>query len=176
EEWESLPWTIVLPPTVYGPRDVDVYELFKLARRGLRLFYGNREQWISTIYVDDLIRGMALAATQDAAVGRAYFFTDDTPTTWADFQGLMAGLRRFPSLGLDLGRGAADLAGVFGELLTSLDGKARVLNRQKARLNHAEAWLFDGSRARAELGFRARVSQLEGVRRTDAWYRDEGWY
>ena len=34
---------------------------------------------------------------------------------------------------------------------------------------------FDISRARAELGFSPAVSLREGIRRTLAWYRQEGW-
>lgn len=176
EAWDTLPWTIASPVAVYGPGDVDVFELFRLGRRGLKLFYGNRDQVVSTIYVDDLIRGLVLAATKEAAIGRSYFLAEETATTWGAFQNAIARLRSFPSLTLDLGAGAADLAGTLGELATRFDGKARVLNRQKAQLNRAEAWLFDGARARAELGFEARVSRAEGIPRTDAWYRAAGWY
>jgi nucleoside-diphosphate-sugar epimerase len=30
-----LDWTVVRPPAVYGPRDTEMFELFKLARRGV---------------------------------------------------------------------------------------------------------------------------------------------
>ena len=176
EAWDTLPWTLALPVAVYGPGDVDVFELFRLGRLGLKLFYGNRNQVMSTIYVDDLIRGLVLAATKEAAIGRSYFLAEESTTTWGAFQDAIARLRRLPSLTLDLGAGAADLAGALGELATKLDGKPRVLNRQKAQLNRAEAWLFDAARARAELGFQTRVSRAEGIPRTDAWYRAAGWY
>ena len=34
---------------------------------------------------------------------------------------------------------------------------------------------FDTTRARTELGFAPKVDLREGIRRTIAWYRDEGW-
>jgi len=34
---------------------------------------------------------------------------------------------------------------------------------------------FDISRARAELGFAPKLSVREGIARTLAWYRQEGW-
>ena len=38
----------------------------------------------------------------------------------------------------------------------------------------AADWSCDTSRARAELGFAARISLVEGMRETAAWYRAEG--
>jgi dihydroflavonol-4-reductase len=34
---------------------------------------------------------------------------------------------------------------------------------------------FDTTRARTELNFRPRVTLRDGIRRTLAWYRAEGW-
>jgi nucleoside-diphosphate-sugar epimerase len=34
---------------------------------------------------------------------------------------------------------------------------------------------FDITRARTELGYRPQVELRDGIRRTIAWYRDQGW-
>jgi uncharacterized protein YbjT (DUF2867 family) len=48
----GLDWTIVRPPAIYGPGDLEMLELFKLAKKGLALMpRGGR---ISLIEVGDL--------------------------------------------------------------------------------------------------------------------------
>jgi nucleoside-diphosphate-sugar epimerase len=84
---KDVPVTIIRPPAVYGPGDVDAFELFRWAARRLNLFYGNRDVMMSYVYVDDLVRGMREAAAHDAALGKGYFLCDGEPRTWGLFQG-----------------------------------------------------------------------------------------
>ncbi len=82
---DALPWTIIRPPAVYGPAEVDMFNLFKAAHSGVNLFFGNRTQRASAVDVDDLLDGMVLAAQAEAARGRAYFFTDGERTPGSRF-------------------------------------------------------------------------------------------
>jgi nucleoside-diphosphate-sugar epimerase len=50
----KFPWTIFRPPAVYGPGDREMLPVLKLARRGLVMPPGPREQKLSLIHVDDL--------------------------------------------------------------------------------------------------------------------------
>jgi 2-alkyl-3-oxoalkanoate reductase len=52
-------WTVLRPPAVYGPGDVEMRPLFDLARRGVLLRPGPRHQTLSLIHVDDLCRAVA---------------------------------------------------------------------------------------------------------------------
>ena len=67
-EASGLQWTIVRPPAVYGPRDVDMFELFKTAKMGVvPLPPGGAT---SIIHASDLARLLvALAVDRDARRG-----------------------------------------------------------------------------------------------------------
>lgn len=171
----ALPWTMIRPPTVYGPGDVDNFELFRLATRGLNVFYGNRERMMSFVYVDDLVRGMRAAADSDATLGKGYFLCDGTPVTWDAYQRHIVAASGRRARDIDLPEFLVDLTAVFGELATRIDKKPRLFNRQKAILGHQEAWTCRHDTARAEFGYRPEVTLPEGVRRTFEWYRREGW-
>ena len=175
-EASGIPWSIVRPGGVYGPGDVDYFELFRSTAKGLNLFYGNRQRWMSVIYVDDCISGIVAAAHDEAAIGEGYFLTDDEPITWQTFQQSIVDINDRRVLTLDLPEKVVDVAAIAGELLSRIDGKPRLLNRQKAAMGAQEAWLGSGSKAREQLGFSARVRVGEGVRLTDRWYRDNRWY
>ena len=66
-------------------------------------------------------------------------------------------------------------AGAGGELLTAIDNKPRLINRQKAMLDAQQAWLCSSDAARADFGFVPRVAMAEGTRRAYQWYVENKW-
>ena len=75
EESAGVPWTILRPSGVYGPGDVDYFNLFKSAMHGWNVFFGNRNRCMSVIYVDDCVRGILEAAQHEESAGKGYFLT-----------------------------------------------------------------------------------------------------
>src|SRR5262245_31753721 len=82
---DRVPWTILRPGGVYGPGDVDYFNLFKSITGGLNVFFGNRDRWFSGVYVDDCVRATVEAALAPSAKSRGYFVCDGVPTTWGRF-------------------------------------------------------------------------------------------
>jgi nucleoside-diphosphate-sugar epimerase len=171
---DSVPWTIIRPPSVYGPNDVDFLELFRLAGRGLNVFYGNRDRPMSFVYVEDLVAGTLAAARSDATRSKGYFLCDGVALTWGQFQAHVVSAVGKRVLELNLPEFSLDLAGVFGEFATKLDKKPRLLNRQKAMLAK-QAWMCTHAQARSDFGYAPSVTVEDGIPRTHAWYRDQKW-
>ena len=171
----ALPWTILRPAGVYGPGDVDYFELFKSIERGINVFFGNRERSFSSVYVDDVVRATLSAVETPATRSRGYFVCDGRPVTWGAFQDeiVRASGRRVRTL--DLPGALVDLAALGGEVLTRLDKKPRLFNRQKALMGAQEAWTCTHEALHADTGYAPRVDLSEGVARTLAWYRAERW-
>ncbi len=65
--------------------------------------------------------------------------------------------------------------GRAGELLTRLDGKVRLLNRQTAIMGHQQGWTCTSGAAREDFGFSPHMNLRDGVERTFAWYKENGW-
>jgi len=175
-ESNGIPWTIVRPCAVYGPGDVDHFTLFQAAALGVNLFYGNREHRASWIYVDDCVRGIIEAARHDNTAGKGYFLAHEPPSTWAAFQAEVVRAIGKPVRTLDLPEQAVWIAALAGEVASRIDGKARLLNLQKARLGAQSAMTCSGDAARRDFGFRAEVALPEGIRRTHQWYAGHDWY
>ena len=72
---------MIRPPVVYGPRDVDVYQVFKAAASGAQLRIGRLESYFSFIYVADLVDGLILAGQRPAAVRGTYFLANPSPVS-----------------------------------------------------------------------------------------------
>jgi nucleoside-diphosphate-sugar epimerase len=169
-----VPWTIVRPSSVYGPRDRQFLPVFRFASRGLFLQATEPATPFTFIYIDDLARGVVLAAADEQAADRTMFLGHPDPLT-AD--GLLKQLatvfgrryrpRRVPRLALR----AAALAGECSWLL----GLEPMLDHARLAELDAEGFVCAVDRARELLGFTAVVPLQEGVERTARWYRNQGW-
>lgn len=170
-----VPITIVRPPTVYGPRDVDCFEIFRMIKNGFNLYYGNAKKYTALIYVADLVDGLIRAATSRQAVNRAYFICNDEALTWRAFQTAIKKVMKKKTLTIYLPAWTTWVAVFFGELLMKCTKRAVILNREKAKLGRPPFWIASNKRARRELRFAPKYSLEEGLELTWRWYRDNGW-
>jgi nucleoside-diphosphate-sugar epimerase len=176
EESAGVPWTIVRPSAVYGPGDVDYFNLFKSAMRGWNVYFGNRDRCMSMIYVDDCVRGTLLAAQHENSVGKGYFLTSDNQATWEQFQSEVVRVVDRSVRTVDLPEQLVTIAALGGELASRIDKKPRLLNLQKAKMGAQQAWTCVGDAARRDFGFTTEVDLTEGIRRTHEWYVANDWY
>ncbi len=176
EESADLPWTILRPSGVYGPGDVDYFNLFKSAMLGWNVYFGNRQRLMSLIYVDDCVRGILEAAQHPNSINRGYFLTSEEQVTWEQFQSEVVRAVGRPARTVDLPEQLISIAALGGELATRFDKKPRLLNLQKAKMGAQQAWTCVGDAARRDFGFSAEVDLAEGIRRTHDWYEANDWY
>jgi len=170
-----VPITIVRPPTVYGPRDLDCFEIFRMIDKGINLYYGNAKKYTSLIHVEDLVRGMIQAATSKQAVNRAYFLCNDQAVTWKEFQTAVKKVMRKRALTLYVPSFTTRIAVFFGELSMKFTKRPVILNREKAKLGRPSYWIASNKRARRELRFNPEYSMEEGLAMTWRWYKQNGW-
>jgi nucleoside-diphosphate-sugar epimerase len=170
-----VPWTIIRPPTVYGPAEVDAFALFKAAKSGVNLFFGNEDKLTSAVYVDDLVQAMIDAAQSERTIGRGYFIDDGVAYTWREFQKHVLAAVGARTLRVNLPSFLVSAASIAGELMTAVDKKPRLMNRQKALMGAQQAWLCSSDAAREDFGFRPTVDIAEGTRRAYRWYVENKW-
>jgi nucleoside-diphosphate-sugar epimerase len=171
----GLPYTILRPGGVYGPADVDYFKLFELADRGWNLFFGNRLRSFSKIYVDDAVDAIVAASRAEATAFRDYFLCDGAPVTFEAFQAEISRQAGRRVRELDLPGFLSTWAALGGELLSRLDGKPRLFNRQKAIMGAQDAWTCDPSTLWRDLKMQPRFNLEAGVAEAYRWYRSEGW-
>lgn len=176
ETQSEIPWTIIRPGGVYGPGDVDYFELFKQVEKGMTIYFGNRDRWFSAVYVDDVIDAVLKASTSDGAKNKGYFICDGKPVTWQQFQTKLIELSGKTKVRqIDLPEFLVPMAALGGELLTSLDRKPRVMNRQKAIMGKQKAWICTHEAANRDFGYAPAFDLDAGIVKTFEWYRREGW-
>lgn len=172
---DRIPAVIVRPCAVLGPRDRDFLTLFRLAERGLLVYPGVRDHWLSVLHVDDVVAGLLAAAGCEQALCRTYFFASGEPVQWRSLgQSIERAVGR-RARHLNIPSPVVRAVSVAGEWVGRLTDTASIANLSKAALSRNEFWVCSGSRARRELGFGESRSLPDAVRATYYWYRQHGW-
>ena len=171
----TLSWTIVRPCSVYGRFDRDFLRLFQFARRGLVVYPGVRQHWLSLLHVDDVVDGLMAAARTKAAERRLYFLSSKQPVQWVELGREIARAAGSPAWHLNVPGALVSAAAHIGDLAGRFTVETPLLNSNKAALSRHPYWVCDGARAEAELGWRQTRSLPDALRDTYLWYEQSGW-
>ncbi len=171
----QLPVTILRPPTVYGPRDTDVFEVFKNVKAGVNLKVGSHDPVVSIIDVHDLARGIILAAESDRSTGEIYNICNDDPCNWSEVVELLQKIMHKKVLNIPIPYSLAYGFGGVMELVAKIQGKPSILSRQKIREVNAGYWAFSNRKIKEQLGFETQISLEDGLREAYQWYVENGW-
>lgn len=169
----DLEVVVLRPAGVYGPRDTDVYLLFRLAARG----------WmpeppeggpLQPAYARDVARAVVRACAAPAGFG-PHPVAEPRAYGWSEVQALLEEavgrrVRRIPVPGPVL-----EMAGMAAEAMGRLAGEAPEFDRRRARDLSRHAWTCDPRPTEQALGWEARTPLAEGMKETVAWYRRQGW-
>jgi nucleoside-diphosphate-sugar epimerase len=170
-----LPWTIIRPPAVYGPRDREFFRLFKAASLGVAPIFGAGDQEMSLVFGPDLAEAIAEAGASAKAVGRSYYAAHPVVTTHADFVRSIARVMghrvRMIPIPLLVGRGALQISGAIAHLMN----RPTVLNADKANEIFQPAWTCDPAHLERDVGWHAAHDLEAGIARTLEWSRQAGW-
>jgi nucleoside-diphosphate-sugar epimerase len=180
----ELPWTIVRPPAVYGPRDVELRRVFTFARFGIRLVFGDGKQELSLIHVTDLVDAL-IHAVLETAPGKTYFTCHPeivTAKQLAHEIGAAVREARTASRAAD-GRTrflvripkwfTLPVLAASG-FLSKVLGKPSLLSTDKVDELYADAWTCSPAALERDTGWRANIAIAEGLRDTAQWYRENG--
>lgn len=171
----KVPFTILRPPAVYGPRDDGFLTLFQAVRKHFVPRFSGGVESLSMIFVKDLAEGTVNCLTHPAAEGRTYFIASPEVVTVRGFCEEIARQLKVWTLPLWLPVPALWPVCAVTELVCRMRGKPSLLNRQKYRELRVPGWVCDASRLRNETGFVASTPLPEGIRQTIAWYQEQGW-
>ncbi len=172
---QYLPVTIVRPPAVYGPRDDDFLEVFKYIKLGIKPLIGKKQKFISIIHVNDLVRGIQIAAEQPNAENQIFFISNKESCSWIELEDTIARIMDKKALKIVLPGFVLDVAAFISEKAAKIFNKTAILNRDKANEMKQNFWLIDASKAEQKLGFIVEIPLETGLKETYNWYRLQGW-
>ncbi|MEL6539972.1 MAG: NAD(P)H-binding protein [Pseudomonadota bacterium] len=168
----SLDWTIVRPPAVYGPRDVDMFELFRSARIGLVPLPPSGGT--SLIHARDLAE-LLIALSQKKRLKAIYEPDDGREGGWSHKEMAQA-------IGHAVGRSTVFAPNLPASVLGLAAGVDRLVRGDRAKLTADRVgymchpnWIARFDRAVPSDIWKPKIDSEEGLKATADWYRAEGW-
>jgi dihydroflavonol-4-reductase len=172
---DRFPLVILRPGAVYGPRDTDFLDYFKIVRRGWLPRAGFRTPPISVCHVSDLVEALWAAARTRVGSGEIFNIAGPTPVQWDDIGRAAARALGRRVRALRVPRVLAWSAAALSDLAGRLTGRPGIFSRDKYKEMVQDGWVQDVRKAELVLGFRAAVGLEDGIRDTIGWYRERGW-
>jgi nucleoside-diphosphate-sugar epimerase len=171
----ALPWTILRPPTVYGPRDREVLKVFRLVRLGVAPVFGDGTQQLSAVHAGDLAEALIAAARSAGTVHRVYYACHPEIVSSAELvRRIGEAIGRRPAVipvPAALGRAVLGVT----ELAARIARQTTILTADKANEFFQPAWTGDPRPLTRDSGWVAAHDLRAGLADTYQWYRSAGW-
>jgi dihydroflavonol-4-reductase len=172
---DEIPIVIIRPPAVFGPRDLDILEMFKWVSHGFRPIIGSSEKTLSLIYAPDLARGIVQATIDERTSGEIYNVSDPTIFTFSSLIDYLATFVNKKTLKIHLPKELVYSMAGIAQFIAMLGNKPAVLNIEKARDLLQKHWVCDPEKIQMHIGFQTSTSVYDGIKKTFRWYKEIGW-
>ena len=175
QQASRVPYIIVRPTGVYGPREKDYFIMAKSIQQHSDFAVGFKRQDITFVYVKDVVQAVFLAL-EKGQTGRAYFLSDGKVYRSSTFSNLIRRELGNPWwIRITAPIWILRIVTAVGDIIGRLSGKAIALNNDKYHILRQRNWRCDIHPAIDELGYQPQYDLERGVRETIAWYKKEGW-
>lgn len=169
-----VPFTILRPPVVYGPRDAACLSIFKAVKKHF-LPRMTKDQSLSLVYAKDLAEAVVACLLRPVTAGQTYFVASPEVVT---------GRSMAEEIGSQVGRWTipfpVTLPALWGiclvqQILSKLTRRAGLLNLQKYAELRAQGWVCSPAKLLRETGLSCNTGLKQGVAQTLQWYTREHW-
>lgn len=166
----GLDWTMIRPPGVYGPGDLEMRDIFRMAKLGFVVLPPAGR--VSLVHVHDLAR--LLVAMAESDTGRHIYECDDGVDggySHAEFARLVGGAVSKRPIPIHVPRALLHLVGHADRFLR--EANAKLTPDRAAYLSHPDWTTTPHHRPPASLWV-PEIATLDGLVQTADWYRSNG--
>jgi len=170
----ALPLIIIRPTAVYGPREKDIFILFKTINKGFEPHIGGFKQQMSFIYVKDLANVIVKALFSPVTKGQYNVSDGNIYDRYALADGVKRAMKKRTlklHLPVFLVRSLASLM----EWLYKNSSGSPALNKEKMNELTAINWACNVFRLNRDMAFRPDYNLETGLVETVRWYKENSW-
>lgn len=172
----KIPFTIIKPPAVIGPRDTAIYGFFKMMYMGFAGLIGLNKKYISVIHSEDLSKGIIAAAQSDNTIDQTYMLANDDFYHWDYISDVFKEqMNKSFYLKVKIPDPIVLALGAVVGFSFEIFGKQSKFNYDKAIDFTREYWTCSSDKAKRDFGFSQSLSFEDGVKQTFQWYKQNKW-
>ncbi len=169
EEWLKkecrLPFTILRPTGVYGPREKDYMLMADSIRKGLDTAVGYKQQDLTFVFVKDVVQAVFKSMKSPNTIGNAYFLSDGEVYSSRDFSDLIIGeMDKKHVLRITFPLWVLRLVCAVSDAWMHVSGNLSTLNNDHYNILKQRNWRCDITPAQRDFGYAPEWKLPEGVR------------
>ncbi|MBN2614113.1 MAG: NAD(P)-dependent oxidoreductase [Bacteroidales bacterium] len=166
-----IPYLILRPTGVYGPRDQDYTKIIRAARNGFEIYIKSTRQHISLIFVKDLAHAV-YTAVESNVTGKIFFVSDGQYYTSRDLVKVIKKLIQKKTIRIVFPGWIIHWIALINEPVSRLLNRKVLLNTDKFRGLNSMNWLCDSHTFHKEFKFTPSYDLLKGMTETIQWYEN----
>lgn len=169
----GLNLSVIRPVGIYGPGDERFLKLFRAIARRKMVVIGDGRTLYHLTHVDDIVEGLVLAGTVDAAVGEVFTIAGERYTTLNELFEIIADIADVPPPRIKIPYAPMWVASwACDRLCRAIGVEPPLYPRRMEFFSKDRAFTID--KARRVLGYSPRVDLEQGLAETFRWYRQQG--
>jgi nucleoside-diphosphate-sugar epimerase len=171
----DFPYIFLRPTGVYGPREKDYFVFNKTVAKGIEPAMGFQTQYLTFIYVRDLV-GLAFLACESDIVRKAYFVSDGKVYTDKEYAATVKKhLGRKHTLKLRVPLFLIKWISYSLDTICGLFGQTPTLNKDKYKILRVMNWRCEIKPTEDDFNFKAHYDLDKGTEEAIKWYKQEKW-
>ncbi len=171
----NIPYIVMRPTGVYGPREKDYYMIIKSIKAGLDVTAGFKPQQLTFVYITDLVQAVFLALESNLSK-KMYVVSDGEIYTDSEYTKLVKKvLGKKIVLRIKIPFFLLYTVSAISEFLFRMRKKASTLNRDKYKIMKKRDWSCSNQPLIEDLGFHPEYDLEKGLQASVEWYKQNGW-
>lgn len=169
-----IPYTIIRPASVYGPRDKDIFIFFNLVKHHLNpRTYTKR--FIQLVFVKDIAKVISISLNNSNTNNKTYYLCDGNIYSWKDVATTIAKANDIKTMPIMLFNFIFKSVANVYEIVAKITKKPQVLSKEKIVEMLQTYWTADNTDIIKDTNF--EFEKLEnGAKKTYNWYLDNKWF
>lgn len=169
----KIPLIILRPTAIYGPRDKDIFIIFKSIKRGIEPYIGKHNQQLSFVYAKDV--ASAAINSLFSIYNGVYNLSDGNCYSRYDLANYLKKSMRTKTLKFHLPGSMVKALAITLENTYKVLNKTPALNKEKINELAAANWVCNIDKAKRELGFQPAYDLETGIQESLDWYKKYNW-
>jgi nucleoside-diphosphate-sugar epimerase len=171
----SFPYIFLRPTGVYGPREKDYFVFNKTVSKGIEPAMGFKTQYLTFIYVRDLVK-LSFLACRSNIVQKAYFVSDGKEYTDKEYAATVKKhLGRKHTLKIRIPLFLVKSVSYILDTVGSRLGQTPTLNKDKYKILKVTNWRCEIKPTEDDFNFKADYDLDKGTEEAIKWYKHEQW-
>lgn len=169
----EFPWTIIRPPGIYGPGDMETRKIFQAVSYGFAPIPGSRANRASWIYVHDLVEGLCELMSNENTYEKILDMDDgkDQGYSIEELYDIAADVMGRTIVKIILPKFVLNIIAHLNLVLSKVFGYKPMLSPKKVNELYYPDWICHGQHAMTCSNWRPEKQLKQGLKETFKWYK-----